>query len=316
MSITSGFFNSVDGDRLYNADQMSTYFKGLIGQGVFNSVGGALQVVASDDFTVDVKTGRAIIGDALKWMENDAVYNLTVAPAHVTLNRYLPSRDPATGEIIPGQYLVIQCDLNGRDITITTKDGSYATNPTKPPINDVAGIKELCLAYIYIKAGATAITQSVILDTRSDSSVCGWVTGLIDQIDTEDLFDQWTAAYEENITEMEGWEVEQKTAFEAWMETLTSQLTVGAYINQYEKTVTLTSEDSRTIPLDMAGYTQSDNDKYFIYLNGLKGIAGTDYTIGTGSITVSCDGDNDEVNIVVLKAVLGEIYEDASNVEY
>ena len=100
------------------------------------------------------------------------------------------------------------------------------------------------------------------------------------------------------------------------METLTSQLTVGAYINQYEKTVTLTSEDSRTIPLDMTGYTQSDNDKYFVYLNGLKGVAGTDYTIGNGSITVSCDGDNDEVNIVVLKAVLGEIYEDASNVEY
>ena len=302
MSITSGFFNSVNGDRLYNADQMSTYFKGLIGQGVFNSVGGALQVVASDDFTVDVKTGRAIIGDVLKWMENDAVYNLTVAPAHVTLNRYTA--------------VVIQCDLNGRDITITTKDGSYATNPTKPAINDVAGIKELCLAYIYVKAGATTITQSVIQDTRSDSSVCGWVTGLIDQIDTEDLFDQWTAAYEENITEMEGWEVEQKTAFEAWMETLTSQLTVGAYINQYEKTVTLSSEDSRTIPLDMSGYTQSDNDKYFIYLNGLKGVAGTDYTIGTDSITVSCDGDNDEVNIVVLKAVLGEIYEDASNVEY
>lgn len=302
MSITSGFFNSVNGDRLYNADQMSTYFKGLIGQGVFNSVGGALQVVASDDFTVDVKTGRAIIGDVLKWMENDAVYNLTITPAHVTLNRYTA--------------VVIQCDLNGRDITITTKDGSYATNPTKPPINDVAGIKELCLAYIYIKAGATAITQSVIQDTRSDSSVCGWVTGLIDQIDTEDLFDQWTAAYEENITEMEGWEVEQKTAFEAWMETLTSQLTVGAYINQYEKTVTLSSEDSRTIPLDMSGYTQSDNDKYFIYLNGLKGVVGTDYTIGTESITVNCDGDNDEVNIVVLKAVLGEIYEDASNVEY
>lgn len=302
MSITSGFFNSVNGDRLYNADQMSTYFKGLIGQGVFNSVGGALQVIASDDFSVDVKTGRAIIGDVLKWMENDAVYNLTVTPAHVTLNRYTA--------------VVIQCDLNDRDITITTKDGSYATNPTKPAINDVAGIKELCLAYIYVKAGATTITQSVIQDTRSNSSVCGWVTGLIDQIDTEDLFDQWTAAYEENISEMEGWEVEQKTAFEAWMETLTSQLTVGAYINQYEKTVTLSSEDSRTIPLDMAGYTQSDNDKYFVYLNGLKGVAGTDYTIGTGSITVNCDGDNDEVNIVVLKSVLGEIYEDASNVEY
>ena len=46
MSITSGFFNSVNGDRTYNADQMSTYFKGLIGSGVYENVGGALQVLA------------------------------------------------------------------------------------------------------------------------------------------------------------------------------------------------------------------------------------------------------------------------------
>ena len=29
MAITYGFFNSVDGDRKYNAEQMSTYFDGL-----------------------------------------------------------------------------------------------------------------------------------------------------------------------------------------------------------------------------------------------------------------------------------------------
>ena len=69
MAITCGFFNSIDGDRLYNADQMSTYFKGLIGQGVYNSVGGGLQVVAANNFSVDVKTGRAIVGDVLKWIE-------------------------------------------------------------------------------------------------------------------------------------------------------------------------------------------------------------------------------------------------------
>lgn len=293
MSITCGFFNSMDGDRLYNADQMSTYFKGLISQGVFENVGGALQVVASDDFSVDVKTGRAIIGNVLKWIESDAVYNLTITPAHVTLNRYTA--------------VVIQCDLNGRDITITTKDGSYATNPTKPAINDVAGIKELCLAYIYIKAGATTITQSAIQDTRSDSSVCGWVTGLIDQIDTEDLFDQWTAAYEENISEMESWEQTQKTAFESWLSTLTEQLTVGAYIQQYKKVVTLSSGDSRIIPLNMSGYTKEETDIFLIYINGLKAIETVDYSISGTNLTVNCDGSDDVIEIIVLKSVLGTL---------
>lgn len=302
MAVTYGFFNSIDHDRVYNADQMSTYFKGLISQGVFENVGGALQVMASDGLTVQVQTGRAIIGDVLKWLENDTVMNLTINPAHVTLNRYTA--------------VIIQCDINNRVINITTKDGANATDPIKPNMVNTATMKELCLAYIYVKAGTSVITQANIQDTRANKNLCGWVTGLIDQVDTTTLFDQWSAAYSENIAEMESWEVTQKTAFEAWMETLTSQLTVGAYINQYEKTVTLSSEDSRTISLNMSGYTQSDNDKYFIYLNGLKGIVGTDYTIGNGSITVNCNGSNDVVNIVVLKTILGQIYEDALNVEY
>ena len=50
MAVTYGFFNSVlvNGmqDRRYNADQMSTYFKGLISDGVYQNVGGGLQVRA------------------------------------------------------------------------------------------------------------------------------------------------------------------------------------------------------------------------------------------------------------------------------
>ena len=294
MSITSGFFNSVDGDRLYNADQMSTYFKGSIGQGVYNTVGGAMQVVAANNFSVDVKTGRAIVGDVLKWIENDAVYNLTITPAHVTLNRYTA--------------VVIQCDMSNRDITITTKDGSYATNPTKPAINDVAGIKELCLAYIYVRAGATTITQSVIQDTRSDNNVCGWVTGLIEQIDTTDLFDQWVAAYEENIAEMNAWEQQMQSAFNSWFSTLTQRLSVNTYIQDFTKIVTLNSGASRTITLDMTDYEQSADDIFLVFINGLKAVHNVDYTIGTGSVTVNCHGSNDVVEIKVLKSKIGFYY--------
>ena len=44
MAWTSGFFNSVNGDRLYNADQMSHIFEGLITDGVYESVGNKLAV--------------------------------------------------------------------------------------------------------------------------------------------------------------------------------------------------------------------------------------------------------------------------------
>ena len=46
--VTYGFFNSVDGDRRYTADQMSNYFKGLISDGVYEGLGSALVVTAGD----------------------------------------------------------------------------------------------------------------------------------------------------------------------------------------------------------------------------------------------------------------------------
>lgn len=292
MSITSGFFNSVNGDRTYNADQMSTYFKGLIGSGVYENVGGALQVVAGSGMTVQVQNGRAVIGETLKWMENDAALDLPINASHVTLNRYTA--------------VVVQLDTANRDATITTIDGVNATTPVKPAIP----ANTLCLAYIYVAAGVTSITQSAIQDTRANSNVCGWVTGLIDQVDTSTLFNQWSAAYEENIEEMESWEATQKAAFESWLSTLTSQLTVGAYIRQYQKVVEIGANDSKIIPLNMTGYTYETSDIFIVILNGLVATEAYDYLIDTSTtppeMHVNLVNATDElVDIRVLKSVLG-----------
>lgn len=289
MAITYGFFNSVDGDRKYNADQMSKYFAGLIGTGVFQNYNGGLQVTAGSGLTVNVQSGRAVIGSALKWIENDAVLSLSLTAAHAVLNRYTA--------------VVIQLDSNNRLIDIVTKDGANATNPVKPAISN----NELCLAYVYVGAGATSISQSNITDTRSDSTVCGWISGLVDQVDTTTLFDQWEAAYSENIAEMESWEATQKAAFDAWFATLTDELSIGAYVRKFTKSVTLASDASRTINLDMTGYSYENTDTFFVYLNGLLGVQNTDWSLSASgsAITVNCNGDGDEIEIIILKSVLG-----------
>ena len=43
------------------------------------------------------------------------------------------------------------------------------------------------------------VTQSVITDTRPDSSVCGYITQFIDSIDTEVFFAQFNAFYDEFV---------------------------------------------------------------------------------------------------------------------
>ena len=183
MAWTSGFFNSVNGDRLYNADQMSRIFDGLITDGVYESVANKLAVQPNSGMTIQIATGRGWFGR--HWVNNDSEYKLTVDQSDVILNRYVA--------------VVIKVDDTDavRDAVPYLKYSDFATTPVKPTMTRTETVKEYCLAYIYIKAGATAITASDIEDTRQDTNLCGWVTGLIDQITPDTLYTQFTALFNE-----------------------------------------------------------------------------------------------------------------------
>lgn len=183
MAWTSGFFNSVNGDRLYNADQMSRIFEGLITDGVYASVGNKMAVQPNRGMIIQIATGRGWFGR--HWVNNDSEYTLTVDNSDVVLNRYVAvcikvDDTDAVREAVP--YL---------------KYSSFATNPVKPTMIRTETVKEYCLAYIYIKAGATAITAADIEDTRANEALCGWVTGLIEQLNSATLFTQFTALFNE-----------------------------------------------------------------------------------------------------------------------
>lgn len=286
MAVTYGFFNSIDGDRKYDADQMSEYFDGLITNGVYENVGGALQVkaVSGGGMTVQVQTGRGIID--CKWLNNSAALTLEITSAHVTLNRYTA--------------VVMRLDIVNRLMEITTKDGTNASSPTKPAMQNDSTMVELCLAYIYVAAGATSISQADIEDTRP-SSLCGWVTGLIEQVDTSTLFLQWQTAYENYYNEM-------TADFNEWFDDLTEQLNVNTYIKRFYKRELLTSTSgSNVIALDMTGYTYDASDIIHVYINGLFGHAGVDYTLDTTNMTITttATASGTEVIIEVLKSKIG-----------
>ena len=282
MAITYGFFNSINGDRTYDADQMSEYFNGLVSNGVYESVGGALQVMAvSSGMAVQVLTGRGIIN--CKWLNNDAVLTLDLTAAHAVLNRYTA--------------VVLRLDMVNRLMTITTKDGTNASDPVQPTMQNDESVVELCLAMIYVGAGVTSISQSNIEDMRASSS-CGWVTGLIEQVDTSQLFLQWQTAYQE-----------QYEAFEDWFDSLTEELNVNTYIQQFHKRVELQSGVSNIIPLDMSGYTFSSSDVINVYINGLFAAAAYDYIIDTSKTPVelhpNASAAGTEIYIQILKSKIG-----------
>ena len=116
MAVTYGFFNSLNSDRLYNADQMSTYFKGLVSDGVYESVDDAMIVKAKTGMTVTVGKGRAIID--CKWINIDALADVNISTSHVTVNRYTA--------------ICVHLDIGNRLMEIMTIDGTNATTPTRP----------------------------------------------------------------------------------------------------------------------------------------------------------------------------------------
>ena len=261
MSVTCGFFNSSNGDRKYNADQMSSYFEGLVSDGVYENVGDALIVKAGDGMQVIAGEGRAVIRS--KWFKNDASRIINLNPAHVTLNRYTA--------------ICLRLDLENRKVDFYTKDSADATKPIKPTMEDSSTIKELCLAYVYVGRGVTEITQNNIEDTRADTNICGWVTGLIKQVDTRELFLQWQAAYEKNIAEMEEWKKKQQDSFNDWFGTLTGQLNVKTKLREYKKTVTL-KKDTTEIRIGDSFFDQDDTVLY-ANINGIQLVEGVDYTL-------------------------------------
>lgn len=186
-----GFFNSVNGDRTYNAQQMSSIFEGLITDGVYESVGNKMAVQPNSGMTLQIASGRGWF--AKHWVNNSTDYLFTLEAADVTLNRYAA--------------ICIKVDEtdNVRSAEPYVKYSDYATSPVKPVMTRSETIKEYCLAYVYIKAGATAITAADIEDTRGNNELCGWVTGLIEQLSTTTLFSQWEAIFTDwfyNLTDL------------------------------------------------------------------------------------------------------------------
>lgn len=193
MAWTYGFFNSVDGDRTYNAQQMSEIFDGLITEGVYESVGNKLAVQPNEGMTIQINTGRGFVGK--HWVKNDSIYTHTLEASDVLLNRYCA--------------VCIRADDTDsvRNAVPYFKYSEFATNPVKPTMTRTEKITERCLAYIYIKAKAKTITAADIEDTRGDTNLCGWVTGLIDQVDTTTLWEQykaeWNTFMDDNEAEIE-----------------------------------------------------------------------------------------------------------------
>lgn len=155
MAVRGFFYNSVNKDRLYNGQDMNEDKAPFYKEGVAY---GHLQVTADgESMAVKVdggsRTGYAYIN--LHTIHNTTVLELPVSGSNGTLPRI--------------DRVILRNDETERKPSIFILEGAYSSNPQPPELTNNDTIQEKCLAEIYVAAGAVAISQSDITDTRADT---------------------------------------------------------------------------------------------------------------------------------------------------
>lgn len=162
-TITGGFFDSVNKDRLYSADQMNMPYKKIVSDGLFfegGDGGNVFKVTAAGNMTVNVGPGNALIGG--KWAENEEALPVIVS-GNTSANTRVDS-------------IILRMDntVETRAVGIVYRQGGTSA----PSLETTTAIKEFRLANINVSVDAAAITDADIVDTRGTAD-CPWAASVV-----------------------------------------------------------------------------------------------------------------------------------------
>lgn len=223
MSVTCGFYNSLNGDRKYNAMQISSIFDGLIIDGVFASIGTAFAVKAAGGLTLNIGIGKAWFNHS--WTLNDAILPIEAPESEVLLDR------------IDAVVLEVNGMESVRDNTFKIIKGNPSSAPIRPTLENEGNVHQHPLAYIYRKFGSTVITQADITPMVGTAST-PFVTGILQTISLDELLGKWQDELDQFVDarsqEVDNWIVNEENDFTAWFEQMKADLTSEQeYLDQW-----------------------------------------------------------------------------------
>lgn len=213
MSVSSGFFNSLNGDRKYNAAQMSAIFDGLIIDGVFASIGTAFAVKAAGGLTVNIGVGKAWFDHT--WTVNDSILPMTAPEAEVLLDR------------IDAVVLEVNGTESVRENTIKFVKGNPSSAPSRPTLTNEGNVHQYPLSYIYRKYGTAVINQADITPMVGTEST-PFVTGILQTISLDELLGKWQDELDRftdaRSQEVDDWIAQEESDFTAWFNKMKADL--------------------------------------------------------------------------------------------
>lgn len=188
MAEKSGFFNARETeegtyDREYDAEQFAEYFANFISDGVYANPANQLKVVLapSKPFVVIVRKGKAYIDGY--WYELTEDMEITIP---------VNTKPYAIKDVV-----CCTLDKTERKVSIVLKEDVTSDYPANNNTQH-----DLVLSTILVQPNASKLNAEDITDKRPDKTYCGFVTGMVDQIDTTELFNQYDDAFQNWFNEM------------------------------------------------------------------------------------------------------------------
>lgn len=270
-------------DRVYLASQFAAYFASFISNGVYAGKSDKLQVVEQDSqgMAVNVLGGQGWINGY--WYENTENVSLAIDIADGVLNRV--------------DSVVLRLGFSERNMWVAVKKGTPAVSPLAPTLTRNADYYELQLATISIPANSIKITQAQITDTRMNQDVCGWVTGVVKQLDTTTLFNQFETYFREFKEFYEkdyaNWTAEQKQAYISWI-----TLQKNDYVNW-------TAEQKAEYDAWYASHTDLWQNEFTMWFDNIKGQLSED---AAGKIQVELDEHEARLNNLEKMIISGKAF--------
>jgi len=160
MSIKSGFFNSLAGDRTYFAEDFAMLFQGITGSGILSGVGNMFDFSTNGNMTLSVQSGRAWLDET--WTDNDADAVVSFDTADPVLDRY---------DIV---IIEVNKSVDVRQNTIKVITGTPSGDPQLPDLVFTENVKQYGLYTVFIPAGTSIITTTnltTLIDTPDEIQI-------------------------------------------------------------------------------------------------------------------------------------------------
>jgi hypothetical protein len=167
VAIKSGFFNSLAGDRKYDAEDINKFFDGVITDGILEVIGDTFLVVPSSGMQIASGSGKAWF--LKSWIENTSDAFRTLADSDVTYDRI---------DIVALDFDKSD-QVRANDIVIV--EGTPAGSPVPPTLIDTPTHLQKPLAHIFVGANETVIDSGDITD-KVGTVDCPFSSGIVDLI--------------------------------------------------------------------------------------------------------------------------------------